>query len=166
LNQAENIFNAYHNELYAGITDYRENYVLPTAIENNELHLGLGCKILTDNAEKDIRTITNATIQFWSILMLLSINKLHQKIDEAGLTNRILITNTIYDAGYYEADNDPEVIHWLNQNLIPIMTAPYLVDEIIHNEVDLEVGLDWSSFKKIDNNATLEEITQLLSSLE
>jgi hypothetical protein len=46
------------------------------------------------------------------------------------------------------------------------MTAPYLVDETIHNEVDLEVGLDWSSFKKIDNSATLEEITKLLSSLE
>jgi hypothetical protein len=46
------------------------------------------------------------------------------------------------------------------------MTAPYLVDEIIHNEVDLEVGPDWSSFKKINNNATLEEITELLSSLE
>jgi DNA polymerase-1 len=166
LEQAEAIFNAYHYEMFPGVSAYREDYVLPTAIENNELHLGLGCKILTDNAEKDIRTITNATIQFWSILMLLTISKLHQKIDEVGLSSRLIVTNTIYDAIYLEADADPEVIHWLNQTLIPIMTAPYLVDEIIHNEVDLEVGLDWSSFKKIDNNATLEEITQLLSSLE
>jgi DNA polymerase-1 len=166
LEQAEAIFNAYHYEMFPGVSAYREDYVLPTAIENNELHLGLGCKILTDNAEKDIRTITNATIQFWSILMLLTISKLHQKIDEAGLSSCLIVTNTIYDAIYLEADADPEVIYWLNQTLIPIMTAPYLVDEIIHNEVDLEVGLDWSSFKKIDNNATLEEITQLLSSLE
>ena len=57
---AEAIFNSYHNELYSGITDYRENYVLPTAKANGRIHLGLGCYIYTDNARKDIRTLNNA----------------------------------------------------------------------------------------------------------
>ena len=166
LNEAEAIFNNYHNVLYPGITNYRENYVLPTARDNNELHLGLGCRILTDNADKDIRTLANASVQFWSILMLLTINKLHQAIDDAGYSDRILVTNTIYDALYLEADADPELIHWLNQTLIPIMKAPYLVNEVVHNDCDLEVGLDWASFVKISNDATLEDITTILSQLE
>ena len=60
LSAAEAIFNSYHNELYSGITDYRENYVLPTAKANGRIHLGLGCYIYTDNARKDIRTLNNA----------------------------------------------------------------------------------------------------------
>jgi DNA polymerase I-like protein with 3'-5' exonuclease and polymerase domains len=166
LEEAQTIFDRYHYELYPNVSKFREEFALPFAQENHYVHMGLGATLNTDNVDKDGRTLFNSLSQFWSILMLLAINKLHQKIDEAGLSSNILITNEIYDAVYFEADADPEVIHWLNQTLIPIMTAPYLVDEIIHNEVDLEVGPDWSSFKKIDNNATLEEITQLLSSLE
>ena len=59
MEEAETIFNNYHNVLYPGITKYREEYVLPTAKRDGELHLALGFKILTDNAERDIRTIAN-----------------------------------------------------------------------------------------------------------
>ena len=166
IEQGQAISDAYHHELYPGITAYRENYVLPTATANNELHLGLGCRILTDKADKDIRTIANASVQFWSILTLLAVNKLHQLIDEAGLSHRITVTSTIFDSIYGEIDNDPELVHWLNQTLPAIMTHPFLEGEIVHNEADLEIGLDWASFHKLDNNATLDEITTILSTLE
>ena len=130
------------------------------------MHLGLGCRILTDKADKDIRTIANASVQFWSILTLLAVNKLHQLIDEAGLSNHILITSTIYDAICGEIDNDPELVHWLNQTLPAIMIQPFLEGEIVHNEADLEVGFDWASFHKLDNSATLDDITTILSTLE
>lgn len=57
---AEAIFDSYHNELYPGITKYREEYVLPTAQEHGKVHLGLGCYIKSDNPDKDIRTLNNA----------------------------------------------------------------------------------------------------------
>ena len=57
---AQSIFDNYHNVLYPGITDYRENYVLTTAKSTGRLHLGLGCYIYTDNARRDIRTLHNA----------------------------------------------------------------------------------------------------------
>lgn len=60
LSEAEAIFNNYHNVLYPGITNYRENYVLPTATTNGKLHLGLGCYLHTNDARKDIRTLSNA----------------------------------------------------------------------------------------------------------
>ena len=130
------------------------------------MHLGLGCRILTDNAKKDIRTISNASVQFWSLLSLLAINKLHQLIDDSGLSSRIAVTATVYDSVYGEVDNDPELVHWLNQTLPAIMTQPFIEGEIVHNEADLEVGLDWASFVKINNNATIDDITTILSTLE
>lgn len=60
LSEAESIFNNYHNVLYPGITNYRENYVLPTAAANGKLHLGLGCYLHTNDARRDIRTLSNA----------------------------------------------------------------------------------------------------------
>lgn len=130
------------------------------------MHLGLGCRILTDNAKKDIRTISNASVQFWSLLSLLAINKLHQLIDDNGLSSRIAVTATVYDSVYGEVDNDPELVHWLNQTLPAIMIQPFIEGEIVHNEADLEVGLDWASFVKINNNATLDDITAILPTLE
>lgn len=127
--------------------------------------LGLGCRIFTDNPDRDIRTLANATVQFWSILTLLTINKFHQLVDDNGLSDRVIVTSSIYDAIYLEADADPNLIKWINDTLVPIMQAPYLIDEIIHNECDLEVGLDWASFHTIPNNATLDQITAIMESL-
>jgi hypothetical protein len=42
------------------------------------------------------------------------------------------------------------------------MKAPYLEGEIIHNLVDLEVGLDWASFSLIKNDASLEDIRTIM----
>ena len=128
--------------------------------------MGLGAKILTDNPNKDERTLVNSCSQFWSLLTLIAINKLHQAIDDAGLSTNIIVTNSIYDAIYGEIDNDPELVYWLNQTLPAIMTHPFIEGEIVHNEADLEVGLDWASFHKLDNSATLEDITTILSQLE
>jgi hypothetical protein len=165
IEEAETIFNRYHNELYPAVTAFRETYVEPTAKETGKLHIGLGCYIHTDNPDRDIRTITNSCSQFWSILTLLTINKLHQEIDRAGMENDVIITSTIYDSIYFEVRNDPETVKWLNDTLIPIMTAPYLENEVVHNLADLEVGHNWADLHLLPNNASLEEVSNLLSSI-
>ena len=60
LEEGEQIFNAYHKELYPKITEYRENYVLPTCRQHKKLHLGLGFYINTKDPDSDIRTLANA----------------------------------------------------------------------------------------------------------
>lgn len=60
IEEGEQIFNAYHKELYPKITEYRENYVLPTAKQHKKLHLGLGFYINTKDPDSDIRTLANA----------------------------------------------------------------------------------------------------------
>lgn len=163
LADAEVIFNAYHNEMFPGISQYREEYVLPTAEQQGYIHLGLGCIINTDDPERDIRTLNNATAQFWSILTLLTINKLHYLIDKAGYQNDIFVTATIYDSIYMEVRADPVVIQWLNNTIVPIMETDFMVNQIIKNEASLEIGPSWADLHNLPHEASLETIKKVIS---
>lgn len=166
LAEAESIFNNYHNVLYPGITDYRENYVLATAEEEGEIHLGLGFTIKTDDPERDIRTITNATCQFWSILTAISINKMHHLIDEKNYEKHVKVVSTIYDSIYLEVTEDPKIIKWVNDNLINVMTVDFMKNQTVHNECESEIGYDWANLLTIKNNATTSEIKKVLAELK
>lgn len=161
----QELFDRYHNVLYPGITDYRENYVLPTTKENGYIHLGLGCRIYSDNPDDDIRTLHNATVQFWSILTLIAVNELNYRIQQENLEDYVKVQSTIYDSIYTQTYRDPEVIKWVNDNLIEIMTVQYLEDEEIHNEAEGEIGLNWADLHKIPNNASTQKIEEVLSLL-
>lgn len=165
LEEAEQIFNAYHNEMYPGITQFREEYVLPTARANGRIHMGMGYYIRTDDANKDIRTLMNSQAQFWSIMTALSINKLHTKIDEAHLQEDIITTSTIYDSIYGVAKADAQTIKWLNDTLVPIMETDFITDQLVKNTADLEIGLDWSDANALSHNASIEEIEKTLKDL-
>lgn len=166
IEEAQTIFNNYHNVLYPGITDYRENYVLPTAKEYGEVHLGLGFSLKTDDADRDIRTLANATCQFWSILTALTINKMHQLIDENNLQNDVKVISTIYDSIYLEVTEDPAIIKWVNDNLIAIMLVDFMENQTIHNEAESDIGYNWAEMVRIANNASIEDIKKALSSLQ
>ena len=162
IEQAEVIFNVYHNELFPGITKYREEYVLPTTEAQGQIHLGLGFTIKSDSPGRDIRTLNNATVQFWSILTALAISKVHQLIDDAGLQNDIFVTSTIYDSIYFEVRKDPSIVKWLNDHIIPIMTQDFMEGQIVPNDADLEIGTDWSNLVELPHNASLETIISTL----
>ena len=165
LSDAESIFNRYHNELYPGITSYREDYVLPTTSTYGQIHLGLGLYLKSDDPGRDIRTLNNATCQFWSILTAIAINEMHRRIDLAGYSQDIIITSTIYDSIYFEVREDPTIIKWLNDNLIEIMTRDFMEDQTISNTADLEIGPNWADLHLIHNNASESEIQSLLDTL-
>lgn len=165
LAEAEEIFNNYHTVLYPSITEYRENYVLPTATAQGQIHLGLGFNLKSDRPEKDIRTLNNATVQFWSILSALTINKLHQAIDDAGLQDDIIVTSTIYDSIYFDVRDDAEIIKWLNDTIVPIMTTDFMFDQTVRNEANLELGKDWSTLYGLPVDASIENISQVLDTL-
>ena len=90
---------------------------------------------------------------------------MHQLIDEAGYSNDIIITSTIYDAIYAEIKADPVIIKWYNDNLIEVLTTQYLVTEVVHNEAAVDIGLDWANVYTLSNNATIDEISIILESL-
>ncbi len=163
IEEATVLFNNYHNVLYPGITRYREEYVLPTAQSQGYLHLGLGARLYTDNPDKDIRTLNNATVQFWSILTLLAVNELHYLIDEAGYQNDIRVTSTIYDSIYIEVRKNPTIIKWLNDTLIPLMCADFLTNTIVHNDAEGQIGPNWADLTTIPKNATINQIKEIIN---
>lgn len=166
IEEAEAIFDSYHHEMYPGITEYREGYVLETAKEKGYVHLGLGFKIYTDNPERDIRTLNNATCQFWSILTILAINELHRRIDKAGLSEDIKVTSTIYDSIYFEITEDEEIVKWLNDSIVEIMVKDFMEGQIVHNEANLEIGYSWANLIEIPNNASIDTIKNILKQIK
>jgi len=158
LEEAEQIFNRYHNELYPGVTQFREEYVTPTVECDHKIHMGMGSYLLTDSPGKDIRTLTNSCSQFWSILTLLTINKMHIEIAEAGMEDHVKCVSTIYDSIYFEVTDDAQVIKWLNDTLVPIMTTPFMENQSVQNEATSEIGYDWATMVQVKNNASVEDI--------
>jgi DNA polymerase-1 len=165
MSKAEDIFNNYHNNLYPDITNYRENYVLPTTKENGKIHCGLGFYLHSDAPDRDIRTLNNATAQFWSILTAISINELHRRIDQAGYQNDIYVTSSIYDSIYFEVRQDPAIIKWLNDNIVEIMIQDFMEDQVVHNEANLELGTNWANLIELPNSCSLKHIQQTMESL-
>lgn len=165
IEEATEIFNRYHNVLYPGVTRFRENYVLPTAHANGQLHLGLGCYLKSDNPDRDIRTLANGTCQFWSIITAITINRMHQLSDAKGLSNDIKCISTIYDSIYYEVTDDLDILKWLNDNIVPIITQDFIESQAIPNAATGEIGYDWASLKGVPINATTEQIAGIRESL-
>ena len=166
LQEAQVIFNNYHNLLYPGITAYRENYVLPRAAQEGQIHLGLGFYLKSDDPSSDIRTLANATCQFWSILTALTINKMHQLIDQNGLQDNVKVVSTIYDSIYLEITDTPEIIKWTNDNLIKTMLVDFMEDQTIPNDAESDIGYDWAEMTKIPNNASISEIKEARQKLK
>ena len=162
----EEIYNNYHNLLYPGVRSYIDNYVVPTAEAKGKLHLGLGFYIKTDFASNDSRTLHNASIQFWSILSIIAINKLHSLIDAAGLQDDVKVISTIYDSIYIECTKTPSIIKWTNDNLISCMTKDFIPNQRIPNTAESEIGYNWADLFKLPVNSTEDEIEQILLSME
>ena len=161
LDEAKGIFDRYHNELYPDVTAMREK-VQEIAVEKGRIHLGLGCFMNTSDPEGEIRTLFNACSQFWSLLTIFTINKMNHLIDERGLQDDIQIVSTIYDSIYVHIKRDPNLIKWVNDTMIPILTTDFLTDIIVHNEAEGEVGMNWYDTVPISNGADIEEITKAI----
>lgn len=142
------------------------NEVYQIAKQDGELHIGLGCYIKSSNPDEEIRTLFNSCSQFWSILTLLSINKLHKEIDKAGYTEDIKVINTIYDSIYCIVKEDTKIVKWLNDTLIPIMNKDFIENQIVHNEAAADIGYNWYDLHKLNNNESVEGIQYIMDELK
>jgi len=164
LEEATTIFDNYHNILYPGITSLRDK-ILNMAKQDGYVHLGLGCRLYSNNIEKGSRTLFNAVSQFWSILTLLAINKLHQEIDKENREKDIVVTATIYDSIYGVIKNDAESIKWLNDTICPIMGKDFLENQIVQNEANLEIGTSWADLAELQHGVSVDEINEIIKGL-
>jgi len=161
----QEIFDNYHNVLYPGVTEFREKYVLPTAIKQGYIHLGLGCRIYTDNPSDDIRTLNNACSQFWSILTLIAVNEINHRISEKGFQNKIQICSTIYDSIYAYIVPEPEVIQWYNNNIYDIGGKDFIENQQVPNMLTCGIGKNWAQEIPLPVNASTISIQGILDEI-
>ena len=165
LEEAEVIFNNYHNVLYKDISVMKQK-VLEQATKNGRVHAGLGCYLNTFDPDKENRTDFNFMSQFWSIITILTINKMHTLIEQTGYTNDIQVVCSIYDSIYLVVKKDANIIKWVNDTIIPIITKDFITDIIVHNEAEGEIGFNWYDTVAIHNNASIKEIEEAIKKAE
>lgn len=166
IEEATVIYDRYHNELFKYITAYRENVVMPTAFKEKKVYLGLGLTLKTDNPSRDIRTLSNATIQFWSVLTLIALAKVNERIKEDGLEDDIQCISTIYDSIYYNCRNDAKIIQWLNVELVKAMVVPFMEDQVVQNDANMEIGPNWAELYELEQDASQEDIMEVVSNFK
>ena len=147
------------------ITKYREDVVMPTANAERAVYLGLGLSLQTFNPNQDTRTLANATIQFWSVLTLLALARVNERIIKAGYQEDIQCIATIYDSIYYNCRRDPEIIQWLNTALTEEMEVDFLENQVVHNEANMEIGHNFAALTELDHEATIGDIQSLLDTM-
>ena len=157
----QEIFDAYHNEMYPSISAMRDAE-MDKAEEQGYLHLGLGCRIMSDDVRKDSLTLFNSLSQFWSVLTIIALNELNYHIEQSSMQTAVMPNSTIYDAIYGIVKDDSESIKWLNDTITPIMSQDFLEGQIVHNEANLEIGDSWADLVELPNNASLEQIQGVL----
>lgn len=162
---AQNIFDRFHNDLYPVVKDYRENYVLPTVQSKGHIHLGLGAILKSKNPEKDIRTLSNSTMQFWSILTLIALHRIKKRIKTAGYEDLIKPYSTIHDEISAYGPLDAKLIKWYNDNLMEVMTQTFVVNQTVDLSANLDIGFNRSSMIELPNKCDENVIKLTLSKL-
>ena len=139
---------------------------MPTAYQEKEVYLGLGLSLKTFNPNKDARTLSNATIQFWSILTLLALARVNERIVKAGYQDDIQCVSTIYDSIYYNCRRDPKIISWLNTVLVEEMSVDFLEDQVVKNTADMEIGPNWAALQELPHNVSEKHLKMLLDIID
>lgn len=116
-------------------------------------------------AQAEGRTAGNAMGQSYGLLNNRAAVAFMEKVWNSPYALRINPSSLIHDASYFIFDNDIEVAHWVNENLIQEMQWQEL-PEIQHDKVKIGAELDifypsWADGITIPNNATQEEILEI-----
>lgn len=67
---------------------------------------------------------------------------------------------------YYELDDTPEAVKWLNDNLIACMVPDFLHNQVVHLRAECDFGYDQAHMITISNNADLQTIVEKLVTLK
>ncbi len=116
-------------------------------------------------AEKEGRSAANAITQSWGLLINRTAIEIVNKILYSDwLFDKIYPVNTIHDSIFFLFLDDPEVIQWLNNNLIKEMEwndHPKIKSSDVPMGSTLSMGKNWLEQSKIPNNASIEQINEI-----
>ena len=67
---------------------------------------------------------------------------------------------------YYELDDTPEAIQWVNNNLITTMVPDFLQNQVVHLRAEMDIGYDQAHMVTLSNNADLSTIIDKRATLQ
>jgi len=159
-------------EGYKGVKAYYDNNIA-FAEENGYVvseFSGLTLRTPNINAndeatrEREIRVLCNFLIQSSAFMLLRYLTDFMKWVEDNGYENKIKIVNSIYDSIYMYIDEDYELLAEVNKVFPEIMTRPLWEDELLHHELEMDVGRDWKDQKTLPAGATAEFIEKFLIS--
>jgi DNA polymerase I len=178
--QAIAIENSFH-ELYAVSDEFNERNK-QFMIEHGYIECAFGLKLRTPiiakcvmgtsktpyEADREVRSANNAVTQSWGMLLNRAMIAVNRRIEASKYRFDIFPVNMIHDAGYFKFREDPKVIQFLNNVLIEEMQWNDH-DKIRSTEVpmmaSLEIGKSWDKQFELPNNASIEEINDVISTI-
>lgn len=119
-------------------------------------------------AESEARSAGNAITQSWGMLSNRAAIAIQKRIEESPYRLDIFLVNQIHDAIYFVWRNDPMITHWVDQVVVEEMSwqeHPTIMSDDVKLGAELDVGYSWDSMVTIKNDATLEDITEILKGL-
>ena len=120
------------------------------------------------SVKAEFRTANNAISQSYGMLTVISGSRFQELIERSPYKYDVFLINNIHDAIYLLVKNDPEVVKWVNENLINtmcIMDEPKLIDAPVKLEAELDIGKSWDKQVTLKNNISIEEIKEQLDTL-
>ncbi len=162
--EAEAVFDGYH-KLYRDTAIYAERNT-EKAKAQGYINGAFGLKLRTPGIRSrdqqkvgsEGRSLNNMTIQSYGLLMNRAGINFQKRIEEDHVVNNVMLVNQIHDALYGLVRNTPNMVKWLNDNLIDCMIEEFLPEQQIPLEAELDIGPSWDKQHTLKNNLTVEEI--------
>jgi len=165
--EAESLYEEFH-KTYPELNEYIDK-VEEELLEKGYCTAVMGMRIRCDLSSiknkqkyaKALRTVGNALIQNSGLLMVRSIAKFQQWIENNNLQLDVRPFMTTHDSLGFYVKPDVNIIYKVNEKLIEILLEPYPTMDI-PNEAEIEIGKNLNDLIVISNNATKEEIKEKL----
>lgn len=160
-----------YKDLYKGVVEFSEANIRFAEI-NGYVKCAYGLKVRTPNINSNDpglkaaegRTANNAVSQSWGSLMNRAGIEMFKRIRLAGYEDDILILNQVHDSMSFEVRDNPEVIKWLNDNLIESMCKDFLDDQPVQLEAELDIGYSYDKQYTVPNNMPIDYFNELKES--
>lgn len=177
--KAEQVYSAYHN-LYSGLADFAQKNKIQ-GMTNGYVTGAFGLRLRTPKLKahksgtkestevgSEARSASNMVTQSWGMLMNRAFIDFDNRVEQSPYANKIRLINTIHDAVYLLVKDEPEVIQWVNINLVDCMKWQdgLITSDEVKMEAEIDFGLDWAHQETLHNNATIEEITAFSSAIK
>lgn len=176
--KAEQVYSAFHT-LYSGLAEFGQKNKIQ-GMTNGYVTGAFGLRLRTPKLKahksgtresnevgSEARSASNMVTQSWGMLMNRAFIEFNIRLESSPYASRVRLINTIHDATYILVKAEPDVIHWVNKNLIECMEWQ---DGIIKSDevkigAELDLGLDWAHQETLSNNASIEDIKYFVEAI-